>query len=272
MPKNNRSRGWVFTWNNYKEDDILYLEKLVCRYLVYGKEVGEKGTPHLQGFVYYASLKSFAQVKKDFKNNHIEVAQWQDNAIKYCQKSGNYIERGEKPLTKQQQGEIGKLYWETQLKFIKEGKHEEIDPKLQITQCRNIDYLYNKYLSKKKLEDTLEENIWYWGPTGTGKSRKARADCGDKEPYLKMCNKWWDHYTDEEIVLIDDFDKKHSVLIHHMKIWADRYPFLAEIKNASRKIRPKKIIVTSNYHPMEIWTEDNDLKPILRRFKILEIK
>lgn len=271
MPVTKRSRGWVFTWNNYTLHDLAYLNDLQCKYLIYGKEVGKQGTPHLQGYIHYHTLKSMAQVVKDMKRNHVEIAKWEDNAIKYCKKDGNFFEKGEKPLTAKVKGAKGKEYWDEQLKLIRDGKHEDVDSKLQITLARNIDYIYNKYNAKKKLEDTTEQNIWYWGPTGSGKSRKAREDCGDKQPYLKMCNKWWDHYQDEDIVLIEDFDKVHQVLIHHMKIWADRYPFLAEIKNCTRKIRPRKIIVTSNYHPMEIWDKKNDVDPIIRRFKIIEI-
>lgn len=59
---------------------------------------------------------------------------------------------------------------------------------------------------------------------------------------------------------------------YHLKIWADRYAFNAEIKGSSRFIRPKVICVTSNYHPKEIWDDESTLGPILRRFKIVQFR
>ena len=43
------------------------------------------------------------------------------------------------------------------------------------------------------------------------------------------------------VVLISDVEREHaSFLRYFLKIWADCYPFIAEVKGSSFKIRPKK--------------------------------
>jgi len=45
---------WGFTLNNYTDDEIVLLNlrfKTLAKYATVGKEVGEEGTPHLQGYV-----------------------------------------------------------------------------------------------------------------------------------------------------------------------------------------------------------------------------
>ena len=42
-----------------------------------------------------------------------------------------------------------------------------------------------------------------------------------------------------------------------------------QVKHDSRVLRPQKIIVTSNYHPKELWQDNSILEPILRRFQVI---
>ena len=71
-------------------------------------------------------------------------------------------------------------------------------------------------------------------------------------------------------MIIDDFDKYHVQLGYELKIWLDHYPFPAERKGEVSNDTPKrKIIVTSNYTPQEIWEDPKTLEPILRRVELV---
>lgn len=98
---NTRSRAWCFTVNNYSDEDTSRVEEVssLTSYLVYGKEVGEKGTPHLQGYMYFDNAKSFSKIQKIMpKGTHLEVAKGTpDQAATYCKKDADYKEFGTIP-------------------------------------------------------------------------------------------------------------------------------------------------------------------------------
>lgn len=165
-------------------------------------------------------------------------------------------------------GKATKIKWDLIKKSAQEGKIDEIEPSVFIRYYRTLKQISTDYM--KPLPDLDHQDIigeWYYGPTGSGKSHTARLRYPNA--YLKIANnKWWDGYQLQDFVLLDDLDKKHDYMGYHLKIWADIYAFTAEIKGGTILIRPKKIIVTSNYHPNEIWEDANTREPILRRFNI----
>lgn len=268
---NVKSRNWCFTLNNYTDDDIARLNANVnvVRYMIYGKEVGEAGTPHLQGFFCLPNAVRFPTAKNVVgERAHLEVARGSvEQNVEYCSKQGDVFEVGDRPLSPKEKGAKEKRRYEEAWDAAINGNIEDVDADIRVRHYNTLKKIRLDKVAERDLTDTTAEMLWYYGESGTGKSRKARTDHPDA--YLKMCNKWWDSYVDQDVVLIEDLDVKHAVLVHHLKIWADRYPFLAEVKGGSVKIRPRLLIVTSNYHPSAIWTDPRDLEPILRRFKIV---
>ena len=263
-----RGRNFTFTYNNYPSTDLV--DEIPCKYIVYGKEVGKEGTPHLQGTLVFANARALAAVIKLLPGCHVEICRDVLASIEYCKKEGEFTERGDPPATQKDKGEKEQQRWTDIRLAAEEGRDDDIPADVRFRQYKAVEHFRSIGSKRRLLSDTDAQHLWYYGDSGTGKSRKAREE--NPRAYLKMCNKWWDGYDDEEVVLIEDFDEVHSVLAHHLKIWADRYPFLAEIKGGAKKIRPHQIIVTSNYPPEEIWTKRADLEPILRRFKKVHFK
>jgi hypothetical protein len=261
-----KQRSYVFTINNYTDEEYEAIQGMECRYLIVGKEVGAEGTPHLQGYILFRNARSFNTIKRLLPRAHIEPAKGNaEQNIDYCSKDGDYFEKGDRPVSQKRKGEAEKQRWEDARSAAKEGRLDDIDADIYVRQYRTL-----KMIKKDHMQDIPDHDdvtgIWFYGAAGTGKSRTARQDYPGA--YLKMCNKWWDGYNNEDNVIIDDFDKNHSVLGHHLKIWADRYAFIAETKGGAVKIRPKKIIVTSQYHITDIWDDCETREALQRRFSV----
>lgn len=265
-----RSRAWCFTLNNPSAGCLSEVSE-ACSYICAGSEVAPStGTPHLQGFVYFKDGKSFSSVLSLLPGAHIEVMRGTfQEAIDYCKKDGDYHEEGLRPLDQVEKGKKGKEYWDEQLALAKSGQIERCDSRLQLTHWSTLNSIAARYSPSPPSRDDLL-NEWIFGPTGVGKSSGVRKLYPDLYP--KPCNKWWDkEYRDDQVVLLEDMDRSHACLLHHLKIWADHYPFSAEFKGGSRIIRPARLVVTSNFSIQEIWPDPVDHGPLLRRFKVTHV-
>lgn len=262
-----RSRNWCFTVNNYGEEDLAAISLLGARYTIYGKEIGASGTPHLQGYMCFKNAKTLKSIKKKLPRAHLEVRKGtHEQAKEYCKKDGDFEEYGEEPMCQKKKGECGKRVYEEAFELAKQGRINEIQEPLRTRFYGTYKRIKSEYQVQPPSVSVLT-NEWYWGSSGTGKSRKAREE--NSGAYIKNPNKWWDGYVDQDVVIIDEWSPSHEVLASHLKQWADHHPFCAEVKGGSMCIRPKKIIITSNYSPEECFSNQNDLEPIRRRFKIV---
>lgn len=96
-----RAKNWCFTLNNYTDADIARLAALgvggdPVAYVIFGKEIGQSGTPHLQGFVQFENRLRINGVKEYVGDRaHVEAARDIQASIAYCKKEGFFTEVGE---------------------------------------------------------------------------------------------------------------------------------------------------------------------------------
>lgn len=270
-----RSTRWCFTINNYSLEDVELVYGNLnshAHYLVVGRERGASGTLHLQGYVTFKESTRLSYLTQNFFSGraHWEVAKGsgEENRV-YCTKSGDFYESGSLP-SRSEAGNREANRWEQARQLAKEGDIDSIDAQIYISFYRSLKDIKKDHMIQQPDLEGLN-NVWIWGASGIGKSKHAREL--STKFYYKLANKWWDGYQGEEDVLIEDLDPSHKVLAHHLKLWADRYSFNAETKGGMINIRPKRIIITSQYNVEEIF--DNDpytCDAIHRRFQLLHME
>lgn len=281
MPSNTqteRSQGWCFTWNNYTEDDERWIQSEVKKnaiYVVYGREKGESGTPHLQGYVYFNSRRTRRSASKMLPRAHLQPARGNaDQNFKYCTKETLTYEYGKRPQGRNEVTEsmnsARKAKAAKALAYAEEGNWDKLREEFPDMWIKNEEKLRAKYKPVIENLDGELEHEWWVGATGVGKSRLAHELYPDH--FSKKINKWWCGYAYEEVVVIEEWAPgANPGTVQALKQWADRYRFPAEIKGGNiGRIRPRKIIVLSNYTPHQCFENNSDLEPMLRRFTVLK--
>lgn len=267
-----RSRNWVFTINNYSEEDELWCYGMTTesefKYICVGKELGESNTPHLQGVICWTTMKSLGQMRDLHERAHWEQMRGTiQQAAEYCQKDGDFFEHGD-VKTKEQIGKDEQARWASAILAVQEGRISDVPADILGRHLKSLEYAVARLRPEPQTLDGAFLHEWFYGEPGTKKSLWARFP-NEGNYYIKdPKERWWDSYKDQDIVVIEDVDIYMKSMAGDLKLWLDRYPFQAPIKNGYKVIRPKKIIITSNYHPNEIWEDEMTRKAIARRVNI----
>lgn len=237
----------------------------MSEYLTWGEETGESGTFHFQGYVRFPHAITQNRLKELLPRAHLEVQRGScHQAIEYCHKDGRFFEYGERPGVKR----TSKEQWAFCIDAAERGDLESIRSEYPGLYVRYLERWRSLRKRSPRLLDGELTHEWWVGPTGTGKSRTLWEMYPDH--YAKELNKWWDGYEGQDVVAIEEWCPKNECTASFLKIWADRYPFPAQIKGGSlRQIRPKKVIVLSNYEMEQCFLSTEDLDPMKRRFKVV---
>lgn len=265
--RRNVRASWCFTINNPTDDDDP-LQWEGVKYCIYQEEKGDNDTKHYQGYVEWSKPKRLTAVKKINARAHWEPRKGTaEQAIAYCSKEDTRVdgpwEKGAKsagPGFRTDIHQIGERIKQGERVSAIAGDH----PGMYIQYGKGFHALAS--ILNEPYDHGDVRGKWYWGEPGTGKSFTARQEHPDA--FLKQQNKWWDGYEGQDAVILDDLDKFNK-LGHHLKIWTDRYSCSGEVKGATVNLSHKVFVVTSNYHPDDLWEEDHEMREaIKRRFKI----
>ena len=210
-------------------------------------------------------------MRRAFPGAHLEPSRNAMATWEYCAKEDTRVEGplefGVPPAAKNVAGDTKKRNDLIVKKGIRYAIEEGLVPLEKAPQLqKGIDLYHALNTNLEDIDGDLHQhNEWHWGKTGTGKSKHVR----DKYPgaYIKTPNKWWDHYAGQDVVIMEDLGP-NMVNAVHLKCWADRYSFACEGKGYQMTIRPKKMIITSNYEIPEIYTEEQNYAPLQRRFQV----
>lgn len=257
-----RSKDWVLTINNYTDNEEEALQQMVenghANYVIFGRERGEGGTPHLQGFIQLKARCRLASVKAipGLGRAHLEPRRGSvEEASEYCKKEGDYEEYGLR-------GSQGKR---SDLASVKASIDEGADTNTlweeHFSAMVRYEQSFKRYraLNRRRDPNVNLEILVLWGPTATGKSRFPRLMNPDLFSLPDVKLKWFDGYDGQEVVLLDDFDGKDTPVAKFLRYF-DRYDVQVPIKGGFTPFIPKRIWISSNTNPDDWFPNELQVK------------
>jgi len=260
-------RNFVFTCNNWTDESVkLIVDKLepLSRYIIYGKEVGKKGTPHLQGYCQLKDQTRRSAIKKILTGFWFAKAKGNaKQASDYCRKDDDYYEWG----TMKKAGkrtDIHELY-----DMIKENKTDfdlqEYAPATYVRYYKGLDRMRFNYQQATYRGYAPVKVTILWGGAGVGKTRTALEN--DPDLYFHTYNdgsQWFDGYIGQKTVLFDEFygQIKYSTMLKLL----DGYRFRLPIKGGFTWKMWENVVICSNQDP-QFWYSVGITPALKRRFE-----
>jgi len=251
-------RYWILTLPYYAYTPFKHS---ACKYVRGQLELASSGFLHWQMVVILNTPQRRTFVKSLFGDEvHAEPTR-SSAALEYVWKdetsvAGTRFELGTAPISRSSTKD-----WDAIRSSAMAGELDSIPSDVYIRCYNSLKRIAVDHSKPVAIERTITV---FYGPTGTGKSRRAWREAG-LDAYPKDPNtKFWDGYNGHKHVVIDEF--RGVINISNVLRWFDRYPVLVEIKGSSSVFRAEKIWITSNLHPDQWYPElDDQTRAALKR-------
>lgn len=261
-----QGKYWCFTLNNYTVEEEKHVGYLATgehvTYIIFGRERGENGTPHLQGYLELTKKRRLGFVKKldGLARAHIELRKGTaSEAADYCKKEGDYVEEGEISRGQGHRSDLDEI----KRKLDAGASESEIAEQHFGDWCR-MRKSFSAYRDLKLPKTCRDVSVYVlYGDPGTGKTRFVYEEYPDvcilSDPTLQ----WFDGYNGEETVLIDDYrgDANASFMLRLL----DRYPLRVPVKGGFKPWAVTTLFITSNMSPP--FGHGDIAAPLKRRIK-----
>lgn len=121
-----------------------------------------------------------------------------------------------------------------------------------------------------KYRPTIRNNLkvyWFYGPTGTGKSKKAHELALEHptDVYFKQPESiWFDGYDGQNILVLDDFRKNWMTFGFLLRV-LDRNPVQIQRKGSSVYANWTTVFITAPLPPDQLYATHEDVAQLTRR-------
>lgn len=283
---NRRSQFWCFTDHDTSIPMAEALEKryrfttregneVKPSYLVLGDELASTTQKrHFQGYIEYDRVVSLKQLTDNCPGPHYEArAGTAVQAANYCKKEGQFLELGSisNPGKKGKRTDIEDIH----ARALAGARMGEI---VTMTTSFQVMRMAEKVREYSDVRRNWKPHVsWFWGPTGTGKTRTAVEEAGgwSNQSLWKSSGslRWWFAYDGHEDVILDDFRGSFCAM-HTLLEILDRNPFYVEVKGGQRSLVARRIWITSPYAPVDTYkSEDGSrheaMDQLLRRIDVI---
>lgn len=290
-----RARCWVFTlWDNV-HDPAAFRPALAADgtspvdYICAQQETAPHpdqnnttGGLHWQGYIELADRYTAPEIKAFMRWTNV----WMEprlgpqlKAIEYTKKlltavPGTWFQAGTPHAPDASGG------WQTLVNNIIHNKanllslaEDETTARLALQYATGAEKLIGAVQSKDNKANRPVKVICYYGPTGTGKTFRARkemCELGD-DFYKKIQGQWWCGYEGQKILYLDEFYGDNISQAEFLMV-IDEYSHTVNVRNSTRAARWNYVFITSNVHPCKWYPRGRPehIGSMMRRIEVLE--
>lgn len=293
-----RAKNFFWTFPHLGIEPKTAIEKVKqfkpVKWVMVAHERHKDGEPHIHVAVEFCKKLDIIGNKKFDKifgkHGNYQVMKNPIGSVKYLMKDGNYECYGIDPVkyvaankSVIKQAADGK--WDQLYAHVAAGLDLFEFPHLGFLarNLKQIQHFRSQYMARKpvhRVGDWREVGIKalvLWGKTGAGKSHWARRSqvAAFGEPFVLPFQRdggvWWDGYSGEKLLVLDDFDPSKMPLLQLLRV-LDPYKFVGMVKGSHVVADWLVVIITNNIHPDRWYPNAYPARQraLMRRLRICE--